>query len=212
MAQKICPSCGAVQQWEMWRQCPCGHVFEPSAAASHEEQIPPENKFRYFTFWRRFWASFVDVLVFLPLGFVEGFLSSPERGSLVLILWSTISHIIGWLYSVLLHARYGQTLGKMLTGVKVLDLSEERIPSFRQALLRDIGPIVLNALSLAYVIYLIVSGKYGRAGEVSTLPFEVLTWAAFGWALLEIITMATDEKRRALHDYIAGTVVVRSHS
>ena len=31
------------------------------------------------------------------------------------------------------------------------------------------------------------------------------------WFLAEVVTMLTNEKRRALHDYIAGTVVVRTN-
>jgi hypothetical protein len=31
----------------------------------------------------------------------------------------------------------------------------------------------------------------------------------FGWMLLEAVTMLTNAKRRAIHDFIAGTVVIR---
>lgn len=31
------------------------------------------------------------------------------------------------------------------------------------------------------------------------------------WYFLELVTMLTNRKRRALHDFIAGTVVVRTH-
>ncbi len=37
------------------------------------------------------------------------------------------------------------------------------------------------------------------------------TIIVFGWWIAEIITMLTNEKRRAIHDYIAGTVVVRTN-
>lgn len=165
---------------------------------------------KYQTFGPRVWAGIVDGLVFLPISFFDGYLSSPERGSLILIAWAIVSYTTYWLYSVILHARYGQTLGKMAAGVTVLDVSEERMPTFRQAFIRDIGYIALNSLSLAYLIYLVVAGQYVRNTEVGTLPGQVLAWASLGWFLLEIITMATNNKRRALHDYLAQTVVVRN--
>lgn len=165
---------------------------------------------KYQTFWPRFFAGFIDGLVFLPLSFADSFLSAPARPPLVIILWSGIIYSSYWLYSVLLHSRYGQTLGKMAMKIKVLDVSEERIPTFRQAFLRDIGYIVLNTLSLMYLVYLVLAGKYIADAEISTLPGRILMWASLGWFLLEIITMATNEKRRALHDYIAGTVVIRN--
>jgi uncharacterized RDD family membrane protein YckC len=31
----------------------------------------------------------------------------------------------------------------------------------------------------------------------------------FAWFVLELLTMLTNNKRRALHDFIAGSVVVR---
>jgi uncharacterized RDD family membrane protein YckC len=165
---------------------------------------------KYRTFWPRFCAGFIDGLVFLPLSYANTFLAAPERGSAIIIIWSGIIYSSYWLYSVLLHSRYGQTLGKMVMKIKVLDVSEERIPNFRQAFLRDIGYTVLNIFSLAYLVYLVLAGEYVVGAEINSLPGQILGWASLGWFLLEIITMATNEKRRALHDYIAGTVVIRN--
>ncbi|MEO5714452.1 MAG: RDD family protein [Luteolibacter sp.] len=165
---------------------------------------------KYQTFWPRFCAGCVDGLVFLPVGFIDSYFTSPERGHYVLIVWSVISYSLYWLYSVLLHARYGQTIGKWASNVKVLDLSEERVPTLRQAFIRDIGYIVLNTLTLTYLIYLIVIGQYSSGAEIINPTGQILAFAGMGWFLLEIISMATNSKRRAFHDYIAGTVVVRS--
>jgi uncharacterized RDD family membrane protein YckC len=165
---------------------------------------------KYKTFWNRFFAGFIDGLIFLPLWFVDMHLAAPERGPAVIIIWSGIIYSAYWLYSVLLHARYGQTLGKMVMQVKVLDVAEDRIPTFRQAFLRDIGYVVLNTFSLVYLIYLVLVGEYVRGAEISSVPGQILNWASFGWFLLEVISMTTNQKRRALHDYIAGTVVIRT--
>ena len=165
---------------------------------------------KYHTFWPRFWAGLVDGLVFAPLSFLDVFLGAPERGPIVIIAWSAVSYAAYWLYSVMLHARYGQTLGKMAAHVKVLDLSEERIPTFRQAFIRDIGYIVLNTLSLLYLIYLVAAGLYAPGAKAPNLPGQILGLTGLGWFLLEIVSMATNDKRRAFHDYIAGTVVVRT--
>ena len=164
----------------------------------------------YRTFWPRLCAGFLDGLVFIPVSFVDAFLSAPERAPVVIIIWSGISYSSYWLYSVLLHSRYGQTLGKMTMKIKVLDVSEKRIPTFGPAFLRDVGYIILNTLSLAYLIYLVLAGEYVSGAEISTVPGQILTWAALGWFFLEVVTMATNQKRRALHDFIAGTVVIRN--
>lgn len=94
--------------------------------------------------------------------------------------------------------------------VKVMDVSEASIPSLKQAFLRDLGYIVLNVLSLSYFIYLVLAHEYvsGKVEVVSSSPGTILAFAGLGWFLLEVVTMLTNEKRRALHDLIAGTVVV----
>lgn len=189
--------------------CGCGYDFGPAAPTPQHFCAPSATRVKYQTFWPRFWAGFVDGLVFLPITLLDGVFFSSDRGRFFLIMWSVVSYTAYWLYSVMLHARYGQTLGKMALRVKVLDLSEERIPTLRQAVMRDIGYIFLNTLSLAYLIYLIIVGRYTLGAEVTTRPGQVLAWAGFGWFLLEIVSMATNKKRRAFHDFIAGTVVIR---
>ena len=164
---------------------------------------------RYHTFRARFFAGLIDGLVFIPLNIFDTYLSDPARRPSILITWAMISYTAYWLYSVLLHARYGQTLGKKAMKIRVLDVSEERIPTLQQAFLRDIGYIVLNCSSMIYFIYLVVAGRYHAGSDLNALPGIILGAAGLIWFLLEITSMFTNEKRRALHDYIAKTVVVQ---
>jgi uncharacterized RDD family membrane protein YckC len=164
---------------------------------------------RYDTFSPRFWAGFVDGLVFLPVSLLDNYLSSPARTPFVLIAWALFSYTAYWVYSVSLVAYRGQTVGKKVANVKVMDVSEKRLPSLRQALLRDIGEIVPSTLALIYVIYLVISHRYSEPFSTSShWPIFALGFANLGWFLLEITTMLTNSKRRAFHDLIAGTVVV----
>ena len=88
-------------------------------------------------------------------------------------------------------------------------MHEQRTPTFPQALLRDVGLVVLNTASAVYLGYLVLTGVYISGAESTNLPGELLVWASLAWLALELVTMLTNEKRRAFHDYIAGTVVVR---
>jgi uncharacterized RDD family membrane protein YckC len=165
---------------------------------------------KYKTFGPRFWAGSIDGLVFLPISLFDNYLASPARGPIILISWAIVSYSAYWLYSVSLHARYGQTLGKRVMHVKVMDVSEERIPSLGQAFLRDVGYIVINASSLVYFIYIVLTHKYVTGTEqVNSLPGMILAFASLGWFLLEVITMLTNSKRRAIHDLIAKTMVLK---
>ncbi|HJX27068.1 MAG TPA: RDD family protein [Thermoanaerobaculia bacterium] len=173
------------------------------------EQREDDALNKYHTFWLRFCAGLIDSLVFLPIDWLDDVVRASVQVPAVLIVWSILRCTAFWLYNVLLHARYGQTLGKMVVGVKVLDVNEQSTPTLRQAFLRDIVYIILNTLGLGYMIYLIVMNQYSVDSHRLTLPLQMLGGAAFGWSLLELITMLTNSKRRALHDWIAGTVVVR---
>ena len=163
---------------------------------------------RCSTLGRRAWAVCIDGLIFLPISLADRYLAAPERGGAMILLSTTVSYSAYWLYRILLHARYGQTLGKMVTHVKVLDVSEERIPTLRQALLRDAGYIVLNCASLTYLFILVLSGRYALNAEMGGAPGIAVSLAGGAWFILELVTMVTSTKRRALHDYIAATVVV----
>jgi len=46
---------------------------------------------------------------------------------------------------------------------------------------------------------------------VASKGFWILTALPGLWFLAEVLTMLTNEKRRALHDFIAGTVVIRTN-
>jgi uncharacterized RDD family membrane protein YckC len=165
---------------------------------------------RYSTFAARFLAGMIDGLVFIPIALVGAFvINSPDDGVALFLVWSAIGYSSYWLYSVLLHARYGQTLGKRVMGVRVLDVSESRIPTLLQAILRDSVYIVLNTAALVYLFVLVIRGEYTAIGMSESAPDRIMNWIGIGWFLTETLTMLTNDKKRALHDFIARTVVVR---
>ena len=49
----------------------------------------------------------------------------------------------------------------MVTRVKVLDISERRLPSVRQALMREIVSILLSVPLSGYLVYVAVVGDVG---------------------------------------------------
>ena len=175
----------------------------------------------YRTFWRRFWAGFVDTLVLWAILYIPGrfddYFLSPERGAATIITWSLLLSVLTVAYTTVLHARYGQTVGKMLTKVKVLDVGETALPSYKQAILRDTGVVVFHLLGTMLLAVALFSGTYPKDLAAVDPESPELPWyevgaaiASFAWFILEILTMLANRKRRALHDFIAGTVVVKT--
>lgn len=177
---------------------------------------------RYRTFWPRLWASWVDGVVLFPFAFVFGILFQPEVAAALegearwtLIVVFLTNHAYLWFYSIYMHGRWGQTVGKMTTRVKVVDAVTEEPISYKKAFLRDSVPILILFPLRIYSLYRLLSGSayfMPQASSVYSALANIVDWTDFiagFWWLAEIVTMLTNEKRRAVHDFIAGTVVVR---
>ena len=173
----------------------------------------PTSEQKYHTFWRRFWAGLVDAILFVPLSlFLEHFIYSINS-VFIAIAWNEFYSWGFIAYSVLMHGFKGQTIGKIICKVKVYDKSEGPL-SLKQAVLRDIVPIVSNIISSLY-LFSNVDSYYkfltGRTMHFGLLPkwVAILLMMQSIWFVTEIITMLANKKRRALHDFLAGSVVCR---
>ncbi|HLK04977.1 MAG TPA: RDD family protein [Candidatus Acidoferrum sp.] len=164
---------------------------------------------KYQTFYQRFWAGIIDGLVFIPVDIVSYLAFSSANPKWVVIAWGVVYYTSRWIYSVGMHARYGMTVGKHSMDVIVLDVSEQRLPSLKQALLRDIFLIFSRLVLLFNFIRVVLASGYSEHIDKQLGWFgAALSWVGLVWFLLELVTMLSNNKRRALHDLIAGTVVV----
>ena len=166
---------------------------------------------KYNTFWPRFGAAIIDALVFIPLEIAHYFITSYYNSfsNTFIYLWFIFASLAFLIYSVLMHGTYGQTLGKMAMNVRVLDVSENKLTMF-QAFKRDMIPIILTCICI--VITLVERINYTGSNSSSiayTIASYVIEYLGFAWFIAEIITMLFNDKRRAIHDFIAGSVVIK---
>ncbi|MFI4962891.1 MAG: RDD family protein [Legionellales bacterium] len=167
---------------------------------------------KYRTFWRRLWAGAIDSTVFWPLSFVYKWVWTTFQDRPVLLLfWFIFSSTAFHIYSIIFHGIYGQTLGKMAVNVKAFDISGNKL-TMLQAFRRDMIPLFLFSISLAIDGPKILHGIYPQNPAFLKINFffflTLLT--GMGWYLAELVTMFTNNKRRAIHDYIAGSVVIKT--
>jgi uncharacterized RDD family membrane protein YckC len=168
---------------------------------------------QYQTFWPRVGAGFIDGLIFYPFTLIAKLIIYKSDSSFLIIFWDQFHMWALIAYSVLMHGYKGQTLGKMFCNVRVLDITENKL-SLGQAFMRDIPLIISNFIFSLYIFFNsnnYINAVTGKIKDISAFPiwFWVLGMASFIWLLLEIITMLTNNKRRAIHDFIAGSVVKR---
>jgi uncharacterized RDD family membrane protein YckC len=81
----------------------------------------------------------------------------------------------------------------------------------RQAVLRDIVPILGSPFSLWVALPALLRG-HDPLRQLAEADGGILGWLGFLWLTAELVTMLTNPMRRSVHDFIAGSVVLRVKS
>ena len=205
---KQCPFCGKRYPDEAMvcevDQNPLTQAAPPVMATA--EMIETGNK--YATFWRRVGAVIVDGLVLLPLtlGYMFGMYRGMSFGAYVAM--SLASFVVSIIYNVAMTARWGQTLGKMATGVKIVRTDGAAI-GLKEAVIRY-SVFVAVGLVITLISLMGMSGEDFITMEVVGNSSKAINIVNFGWGLAQLITVACNARRRAIHDFVAGTEVVVS--
>lgn len=171
-------------------------------------------------FWRRLVARSLDLLVCVPLTFIaivpvalvmlplmllgsEDAVSSLGAFACFLIAYVLVEYF-------LLRRRSGQTLGKGLLGLRVIDAGDtdgSHPITARSALLRMlvlIGPLMV-ALAGFYLTY------DSATGTSTSAAVDALLWVWVAVLGICTVTALMDRRsRRGLHDTVSGTRVVRA--
>lgn len=162
---------------------------------------------RYNTFGKRFVAAIVDGIVFMPVGYLLNYLNQFDSISFGII--GSLLYTLAWTaYIVIGHGKYGQTLGKRLMEVKVLALDEMNTIGYKRAFIRESVWFFTDMAAILYFAFTLFSPRtdspyYG----IDSVSF-ILSLTSLGWLVAEMVTMLFNEKRRAVHDLMAGSVVI----
>ena len=187
----------------------------PTPAQQHEHD---SGVLRYSTFWQRVGATLIDALIFgVPLIVLEYFVGGVSRlYPLYEIVVTELASAYVFIYMVI---RYGGSPGKLVLGLRVARPDGSSL-TLKAAVLRyavgwalTFWSSVLSvgaALSMSNEAYKAL-GYLERSDALDALApmSEVAMWLTVAWAVACMITMLTNRKRRTLHDFLAGTVVVQ---
>lgn len=131
----------------------------------NEHEIKPVS-IRYAGFWMRFWAYLLDLIV---VGSIERLIINPLFRFLEIPLVefnmfapiSVASTIVFYLYFVFMTKYFNQTLGKMVFGIKVIDLKNDHL-SWGTILFREwIGRFISATVVVGYIIVAFLPKKQG---------------------------------------------------
>jgi len=159
---------------------------------------------QYNTFWPRLFAAVIDSIVFIILGMVIAMIPIENNKNNFIIVQLLYS-LLPLTYFVVCHGRYGYTIGKKMMNIKVTRVDEKNLIGYSRAFYRESVWFLTN---MALIVYLIIDNLHSETIDTNVLRIGFYT--SIVWSLLELVTMLMNEKRRAIHDFIAGSVVIKT--
>jgi uncharacterized RDD family membrane protein YckC len=178
----------------------------------------PPAEMRYAGFWSRFVAGLIDLLVWLPIILLALWLDGVSYAGAVISALLGPAFLIP--YNVGLVAIYGGTVGKLMRGLRVRQVNGAAATwgnAWKRSsvdIVFSVSGAILTLMALTRMnpgIYLEASLESGSEMLVEAIPaLEWMYWASLFWTLSEFVVLLSNKKRRALHDFIGGTVVVHT--
>ncbi|MBU4134447.1 RDD family protein, partial [bacterium] len=128
----VCSKCGAIEEDESKFCSNCGAAIEMTVPYEVPEAEDKEKVYgKPAGFWIRAIAvSFDGIITALGgalIGGVLGFALALSVGDVsgFTPLFHILGFVLGAAYFICMHGSYGQTLGKMLVGIKVIKINDE---------------------------------------------------------------------------------------
>ncbi len=177
------------------------------------------NESIYAGFWIRLGSLLLDILIISPVIFIFLYLNGISKSIYYYTIVPTILFHL-W-YNVYLVQKNGGTPGKLIAGLTILKKDGTDL-TWREAILRDIVSIVL-AIFVAIITVIALSQSDSEYYEslnwmkkqeylVTVLPFyfTFYNWTSNVWAWGELFVLLFNKRKRALHDFIAETVIIKT--
>ena len=172
----------------------------------------------YSGFWSRLGANLLDVLITIPLILLIQFINSFN---LYIYYFTIIPNVLFlfW-YNLYLPKKYGGTPGKLIVGLKIVKMNSELI-GWKESILRHSVYLAISIISISITIIGITFADneiyqsltfMNKSLYLSTLSpgIEVMSTLSNVWFWGEVIILLFNKRRRAIHDFMAGTVIIKS--
>ena len=182
-------------------------------------KIDGVNENIYAGFWIRLGSILVDFIILLPVMFLTLYLNGLSANAYYFTFIPSLAFHF-W-YGIYLVQKNGGTPGKLICNIKIYRIDGSDI-QWREAILRN---------SVSYVLYIFAAVITMIAiSKADTEHFDSLTWmtkqqylmalspvlfsiyskVSTVWTYSELFVLLFNKRKRAIHDYIAGTVIIRT--
>lgn|SRR5690625_3952395 len=135
-------------------------------SGSTEQSFTP---YRAAGFWMRFWAYLADLIVVFAInGIVLRLLNILGGHQMMISQWtlgSIIATITFFVYFSMMTKYLGQTLGKVIFGLKVIPADNERELSWLDVIFREVvGRIIYKSFFILNFLYIVVAFNKDKQG------------------------------------------------
>lgn len=173
----------------------------------------------YAGFWARLGSLLLDTVFMLPVVFLALYLNGFGKNYYFYTFIPLLAFEL-W-YNIYLPKKYGGTPGKLAVGIMIIRLDGQPI-DWKESILRYSVLLVLSILNTVMMTSCLLKADdatFNSLGwmqrsqylvSLSPLFFRVYLWVSNIWVYGEFFVLLTNKRKRAIHDYIAGTVIVKS--
>jgi uncharacterized RDD family membrane protein YckC len=170
------------------------------------------------TFGQRITAGTIDFILNAVFIFGLGKLCSTSKGAAEILVVALA--LGGFLYSSIGHALYGKTIGKYILKISVVRLNGSAIgwnESLRRSSVEGMSGVVWAIGLISAMSYLPSDAFQGQGWSalykllLPYFPQYARTFLqVYGiWPWSEFVTMLFNTRRRAIHDFIGSTMVIK---
>ena len=177
------------------------------------------NEDVYAGFWVRVAAKLLDFMVLLPVMGLVFYVNSLSKSASLYILIPNL--LFGLAFEIILVKIYGGTPGKLIMGLKIIQKNSDSI-DWKASFYRYSVEFFIAILGI-YVMFLTLNliddstyvslGLLKRSQLLTTInpiPMKIQSWTNFAWLISGAIVLLSNPRKRTTHDFIAGTVVIKS--
>ena len=177
------------------------------------------NEDVYAGFWVRLGAKLLDFIILLPITGLVFYVNSLSKSACIQIMIPNL--LFGLAFEVVLVKIYGGTPGKLILGLKIIKKDSDSI-DWKSSFYRYSVEFIIAVLGV-YVMFLTLNliddstyaslGFLKRSQLISTInpiPTKIQSWTNFAWVFIGAIVLISNSRKRTTHDFIAGTVVIKS--
>jgi len=183
--------------------------------------IDRTDEFVFVGFWKRVLAALIDAAIgwaFMPITMPLMTWTITHRNIVPEVLWSAVWTLV-WLWLVV---RFGGTPGKLIIGVRIVDVRGAFL-SWGRAVRRIIFPSLIMTINSHLQMWKAFSTypdstphssflEIGRLMNEYGQPFAMIAMVFAFSTYLDIGVILFNRKKRALHDFIAGSYVITKKS